>query len=93
MLKLMICLFCGATTAITLLELRQQQLDLTFQTNRLHNQIEATQAKLWNQQLSIAQTTAPNALSMMLKGQGLKLAPTTTRPGARMWIENPAGAE
>ena len=43
MLKMLLCLLCGSATAVALLELRQQRLDLTFQTNKLHNQIEASQ--------------------------------------------------
>jgi cell division protein FtsL len=56
-----------------MLELREQHLNLTFQTDKLHNQIEASQAQLWNQQLSIAVATAPDAVAAAAKGQDLKL--------------------
>jgi cell division protein FtsL len=88
MLKLLLCLLCGSATAVTLLELRQQRLDLTFQTNKLHNQIEASQMQLWNQQLSIAVATAPNALAAAAKGKDLKLAAGNAAV-KRSWVDDP----
>jgi cell division protein FtsL len=73
MLKLLLCLFCGTAMAVAMLELREQHLNLTFQTDKLHNQIEASQSQLWNQQLSIAVATAPDAVAAAAKGQDLKL--------------------
>jgi hypothetical protein len=73
MLKLLLCLLCGSATAVAMLELREQHLNLTFQTDKLHNQIEASQAQLWNQQLAIAVATAPDAVAAAAKGQDLKL--------------------
>jgi len=88
MLKLLLCLLCGSATAVALLELRQQRLDLTFETNKLHNQIEASQMQLWNQQLSIAVATAPNALAAAAKGKDLKLA-AGNAPVKRSWVDDP----
>jgi cell division protein FtsL len=82
MLKLLLCLICGVLTATLLLQLRQQHLHLTFETNQLHNQIEATQAQLWNQQLSIAVCTAPNALTATAKGENLELFPSPPVKGS-----------
>ncbi len=73
MLKLLLCLVCGSATAMALLELREQRLNLAFETNKLHNQIEASQGQLWNQQLEIAVATAPDALAAAAKGKDLKL--------------------
>jgi hypothetical protein len=89
MLKLILCLFCGVATALLLLQLRQQRLNMTFETNRLHNQIEATQSKLWNQQLSIAVSTAPNAIAASVKGDNLKLAPMSPSTSGRLWTDDP----
>jgi hypothetical protein len=74
MLKLLLCILCGSATAMVLLQLRQQRLSLDYQANKLHNQIEASQAQLWNEQLSIAVATAPNAVSATAKGQNLNLS-------------------
>jgi cell division protein FtsL len=73
MLKVLLCMICGAATAVAMLELREQHLNITFQTDKLHNQIEASQAQLWNQQLSIAAATAPDAVAAAAKGRDLKL--------------------
>jgi len=88
MLKLLLCLLCGSATAVALLELRQQRLDLTFQTNKLHNQIEASQAQLWNQQMSIAVATAPNALAAATRNKNLKLS-AGNAPVKRSWVDDP----
>ena len=88
MLKLLLSLLCGSATAVALLELRQQRLDLTFETNKLHNQIEASQTQLWNQQLSIAVATAPNALAAAAKGKDLKLAAGNAAV-KRSWVDDP----
>jgi cell division protein FtsL len=85
---MLLCLLCGSATAVALLELRQQRLDLTFQTNKLHNQIEASQMQLWNQQLSIAVATAPNALAAAAKGKDLKLAAGNAAV-KRSWVDDP----
>lgn len=89
MLKLLICLLCGSVTAVMLLELRQQRLNLTFETDKLHNQIEASQAQLWNQQLSIAIATAPNALAAAAKDQNLKLNAANSI-GKPSWVDDPS---
>jgi cell division protein FtsL len=66
MIKLLFCLIAGLVVAILALELRQQRLDFGREVNRLHDQIEARQTTLWNQQLQIATFTAPNAISKTL---------------------------
>jgi putative intracellular protease/amidase len=83
MFKLLLCLLCAVLTGTLLLQLRQQHLHLTFETNQIHNQIEATQAQLWNQQLSIAVCTAPNALAATAVDENLKLSasPPAKNPG------------
>jgi hypothetical protein len=75
MIKLLLCLVVGVGTAAMLLQLRQERLNLTFQTDKLHNQIQASQAELWNQQLNIAIVTAPNSVAAAAKGQNLQLSP------------------
>ena len=71
-----------------MLELRQQRLELNFQTNRLHNQIEQMQSKLWNQQLQIAVYTAPNAIKQTVSNHALKMVPQEPLPrGRTYWID------
>jgi cell division protein FtsL len=80
MLKLLICIFSGLLLAVVMLQLRQQRLELNYDANKLHTQIESQQAKLWNQQLQIAVFTAPNAISKTVEGHSLNL---TARPPGR----------
>jgi len=87
MVKLLLCIFCVGALAAMVLELRQQRVNLIYQTNRLHNQIEASQADLWNQQLSIAQVTAPNAISQTVKAQDLDLVNIKPTPSGKPWLE------
>jgi cell division protein FtsL len=88
MLKLLICIFSGLVLAVVLLQLRQQRLELNYQTNQLHNEIEASQARLWSQQLQIAIYTAPNAITQTVGSHDLKLAAPTTRPAGRAnWFD------
>jgi hypothetical protein len=88
MLKLLLCLLCGSATAVAMLELREQRLNLTFETNKLHNQIESSQSVLWNQQLSIAVATAPNSLAAAARGKDLKLGGANA-PIHRSWVDDP----
>jgi len=76
MLKLLLCMIAAFLTAIAVLELRQQRLNLNFQTSRLHSEIEKRQGTLWNQQLQIAASTAPNAISKTIGSENLELTPT-----------------
>jgi len=88
MLKLLLCIFCSALLGALLLQLRQQRLELNFQTNRLHNQIEQSQAKLWNQQLQIAVYTAPNAISETVGKRDLKMVPQAPLPAQKAnWLD------
>jgi hypothetical protein len=83
MLKLLICLFCGAALAASILQLRQQRLELDYQNAELHAQIRSHQARLWDQQLQIAASTAPNAIANTVNAHDLKLVPgqqPMTRP-------------
>ena len=81
MIKVIIGLLAALVLGLTILELRQQNLDLSHDCDQLHNQIEASQAKLWDQQLRIATLTGPVALEKTISSENLKLVPqTTTRP-------------
>jgi cell division protein FtsL len=87
MLKLLLCLFCAVFLAVVMLQLRQQRLELNHQANKLHNQIESQQAKLWNQQLQIAVYTAPNAIEQTVGAHDLKLVPQSpTHVGPTNWM-------
>lgn len=88
MVKLLLCLLSIFVLAVALLQLRQQRLELNYQCNQLHNQIEESQAKLWSQQVQIAMFTAPNAISQTVGDYAIELAPPTTRPAVRThWID------
>ncbi len=88
MLKLLLCLFTSVLLAVLILHLRQQKLELAHQANQLHNQIEALQAKLWNQQMLIAIPTAPNAIANTLNTHDLKMVPRSPLPAAMAnWID------
>jgi cell division protein FtsL len=75
MVKLLLCLFATMATAACLMQLRQQHLELSHETSQLHNAIEARQARLWNQQLQIADMTAPPAVKAAITRQQLQLSP------------------
>src|SRR2546426_7088586 len=88
MLKLLLCLFCALFLAVVTLQRRQQRLELNHQANKLHNQIESQQAKLWNQQLQIAVYTAPNAISKTVGEKDLKLVPQSPlHVGPSNWMD------
>ena len=94
MLKLTLCLICSLLLAVLVLHLRQQKLELAHQTNQLHNQIEALQAKLWNQQMRIAIPTAPNAIANTVDGHDLKMIPRAPLPGNNSaWVDRDASAD
>lgn len=96
MLKLIICLISGMAVAVVVLQLRQQRLEMNYQNNRLNSQIEAQQAKLWNQQLQIAVYTAPNAIAQTVGSLDLKMVPQSPLPAQQAnWInpENDPNAE
>jgi hypothetical protein len=86
MLKLLLCVCFGVALSAAMLQLRQQYLNLNYQTARLHGQIESSQAQLWSQQLRIAAATAPNAIAARVRQEKIPLAPAD-RPAARNWIE------
>jgi cell division protein FtsL len=88
MLKLLLCLAAAACLAVVLLQLRQQRMELNYQANRLHNQIEDQQARLWNQQLQIAIYTAPNAISKTVGDHALDMVPRSPLPARNTnWID------
>ncbi len=88
MLKLLLCILSATAISVVLLQLRQQRLELNYQANRLHTDIEKTQSKLWNQQLQIAMFTAPNAIAKTVGDQDLKMVPQAPIPALKTnWID------
>lgn len=88
MLKLLLTLAFSMLLAVVLLQLRQQRLELNYQTNKLHNQIRDSQTRLWNQQLRIAEYTAPNAIRETVGKQNLNMVPESPLPaGQAHWID------
>ena len=94
MIKLLLCVFSASIVALLLLQLRQQHLELSHQTARLHDQIRSRQAKLWDQQVQIAIYTAPNAIQQTVDAHSLNLKPQNPLPGGEQsWIDvRPAAA-
>ncbi len=89
MLKLLLAIFTSVLLAVLILHLRQQKLELNHQANQLHNQIEAQQARLWNQQLQIAVFTAPNAIAKTVDNHDLRMVPRSPLPASTAnWTEN-----
>jgi cell division protein FtsL len=89
MLKLLICLLASVATAVCLVQLRQQRLELNHQCNQLHNAIESRQSRLWNQQLQIATDTTPDRIRQRIEAQHLQLqalAPKGT--AAPNWVDS-----
>jgi cell division protein FtsL len=94
MIKLLICLASALLLAVTVLQLRQQRLELRYQANKLHNQIAARQAELWNQQLQIAIYTAPNSINKTVSDHQMRLSTPTPLPAGTVgWMDDPTAAE
>lgn len=88
MLKLLLCVLSAAVLAALVLQLRQQRQELGYQNSRLHDQIKAQQARLWNQQLQIAIYTAPNAIRKTVSNHDLRMVPQAPLPrGQTYWID------
>ncbi|HUB27541.1 MAG TPA: hypothetical protein VL992_19100 [Tepidisphaeraceae bacterium] len=83
MVKLLICILFGLGLAAVMLQLRQENLHLNFETSRLHEQIESRQARLWSQQLRIATATAPNAIAARMRQENIELTPAASYSLAR----------
>jgi len=83
MIKLLLCLSTSLCLAVLVLQLRQQRLELGYQSNQLHNRIEDQQARLWNQQLQIAMYTAPNAISKTVGEHAIHMVPQSPLPANR----------
>ena len=81
MLKLLICLISATLIAAVMLQLRQQRLELSYETTELHDQIRSQQGRLWSQQLLIASCTAPNAINQTVDMEGLQLVPQSNPVG------------
>jgi cell division protein FtsL len=88
MVKLLICTLSAAALAACVLQLRQQRLQVNYQTAELHDQIREQQARLWNQQLQIAEYTAPNAITRTVDTHNLKMVPQAPLPRRKaQWID------
>jgi cell division protein FtsL len=85
MVKLLVCVCFGLVLSAIMLQLRQQDLSLNYQTSALHSQIESRQTLLWSQQLRIAEATAPNAIAAKVRQDRIPLAPEA-RPQAQNWL-------
>jgi len=57
MIKILLCLASAALIGACTLQIRQQRLQMNYQTAELHEQIKSHQGRLWNQQLRIATFT------------------------------------
>lgn len=95
MVKLMICTLGAAALALSVLQLRQQRMELGREANELHEQIRDQQGRLWNQQMQIAMFTAPNAIRQTVNTHDLNLVPQLPLPPSvvkRNWmdVETPA---
>jgi uncharacterized membrane-anchored protein YhcB (DUF1043 family) len=88
MLKLLLTLLLSTAIGVLLLQLRQQRMEINYQTNQLHRQLESAQIKLWNQQLQIATYTAPNAVFNTVNTDGLKMVPRIPPPAPRAYAEH-----
>jgi glutamate racemase len=80
MLKMLLLIACATAIAVALLELRQQRLELNYQTNVLHDEIEHCQSRLWNQQLQIGIETAPSAIAHTVTQKNLHFASPAAQP-------------
>jgi hypothetical protein len=87
-IKLLLCLICGAVIGATVLQLRQQHMELSHQNAELTDEIRSHQARLWDQQVQIAIYTAPNAIQKTVDANSLRLTPQSPVPGGKQsWID------
>ena len=73
--KLVLCIFAALLIGACLLQLRQQRLELGYQSNRQHSRLQQLQVELWNQQLQVAIYTAPNAIEQTVGRSDLQMVP------------------
>lgn len=75
MVRILLCLLVGVGIGITLLMIRQQRLELQYESNKIHDEMLDTQRQLWRQQVQIAAATAPAALDTVLANHEFETEP------------------
>lgn len=75
MVKLLLCILCALCICGAMLYLRQQKLEINYQTNQMHRHMQTLQTELWNQQLQVAIFTSPNAIEHTVNAQKMQLVP------------------
>ena len=86
MLKLLFTLGVFLIVALALLALRQHRLELTSESMKIHDQIEARNQTLWGQRVEIARRTNPWTLAAGLQAAGVDTGGAMTqraRPAVR----------
>jgi hypothetical protein len=78
MIKLLTCLFAAIALGVTMLQTRQQRLELNYQINTLHNQVQSQQSKLWSQQLQIAVYAGTPSIARSIQANALPMVPATS---------------
>lgn len=89
MLKLLTCLIAAIVVGVAMLQTRQQHLEINFQINKLHNQIESQQAKLWSQQLQIAVYAGTPSVAKSIEANALPMVPAGSPDQNGQGIDRP----
>lgn len=63
--KVILILLAFLALGIAVLHQRQRSLELRYQAARIHREIQKTQARLWRQQLEIAEYTSPKLMQSL----------------------------
>ena len=71
MFKLLFILGTFLVVALALLAVRQHRLDLTSESVKIHDEIQAREHSLWDQRAQIAEHTNPWALASGLREAGV----------------------
>ena len=83
MIKLLLCILSATVLAVLVLQLRQERMELNYQINLMHDDIEDLQTQLWQQQIQIAIATAPNSIAGTIGKHELQMTPAHQEPVRR----------
>lgn len=63
--KVLLILVAFVALGVLVLQQRQRSLEFRYQSAQIHREIQKTQARLWRQQLEIAEYTSPKVMQQL----------------------------